>query len=474
MRKPAAHRNDQAREDQTAPGFEAAHRWLLLAIGLGNTLAPLNSTMIAVALPRIQGDLDVSVTQTAWLVTIYLAAMAAGQPIGGRIGDLFGRRRVYLFGLVWFAAASVACAFAPNLLVLVIFRTQQALAGALTFPNGAAIVREVIPPGRRGSAFGIIGMAVATAAAIGPPLGGILVHAFGWQAIFWANVPIIALALALNIRHLPQPRPTDRARPAFDTTGSILFALSLSGLIALPALLRDDRVAPAALALIVTLGLAAAFVRCELRVEHPVVDIRFFARRAFAAACASIALSNSVMYVTLLALPLYMTEIRGDSERVVGLTLMAMSALAAVTGPVGGRMTDTRGRWAPAVAGGVGLLAGAAILAGAIDSGLLPIVIGLTVMGLGVGIQGAPVQTAAVESAPLAQAGSAAGIFSTSRYVGSVIGATLLAIIFATDPGPGDSNRFQMLFVGLTVVAVVGILVNTQVSSPAQHGPPDS
>src|SRR5680860_1133124 len=113
------------------------HRWLLLAIGLGTTLAPLNSTMIAVALPRIQSDLEVTVSQTTWLVTIYLVAMAVGQPIGGRLGDLFGRRQMYLIGLIWFGIASAACAFAPNLSLLVLFRTMQAMAGALTFPTGA-------------------------------------------------------------------------------------------------------------------------------------------------------------------------------------------------------------------------------------------------------------------------------------------------------------------------------------------------
>src|SRR5680860_1359154 len=118
-------------------GFAGTHRWLLLAIGLGTTLAPLNSTMIAVALPRIQSDLEVTVSQTTWLVTIYLVAMAVGQPIGGRLGDLFGRRQMYLIGLIWFGIASAACAFAPNLSLLVLFRTMQAMAGALTFPTGA-------------------------------------------------------------------------------------------------------------------------------------------------------------------------------------------------------------------------------------------------------------------------------------------------------------------------------------------------
>src|SRR4051794_6994015 len=183
----------------TAEPFRlGSERWLLTAIALGAMLAPLNSTMIAVALPEIQHSFGVSVTATSWLVTLYLAAMAAGQPIGGRLGDQLGRRPVYLFGLAWFAIASAGCAFAPNLAVLIIFRTQQALAGALSFPNGTAMVREAIPEARRASAYGMVGLGVGMAAASGPPIGGLLVHYFGWSAIFWANVPVVIAALILG------------------------------------------------------------------------------------------------------------------------------------------------------------------------------------------------------------------------------------------------------------------------------------
>jgi len=448
-----------------AASVVSTHGWLLLAIGLGTTLAPLNSTMIAVALPQIQQDLDVSVAQTSWLVTIYLVAMAVGQPIGGRLGDLCGRRTVYLAGLAWFGLASAACAFAPNIGLLIFFRTQQGLAGALTFPNGAAIVREAIPAGQRGSAYGIVGMATASAAAIGPPLGGVLVFNFGWQAIFWANVPIIGIALALNNRLLARHRSVSQDRPPFDKVGALLFAVSLSALIIIPAMLRSNRIALAALAGVVTLVVGVAFVLWELRSKFPVVDVRLFGRVEFAASCASIALGNFAMYTTLLALPLYMDRLRGDNEQVIGLTLMAMSALAALWGPIGGRISDSRGRWLPAVFGAVTFFAGMCLLTGAVSSDQLwLIVIALAIVGLGLGIQGAPVQTAAVEAVPMAKTGSAAGMFSTSRYIGSVVGTTILAIVFANNPGPGDSGTFVALFAGLSMATFAAIFVNTRVA----------
>jgi EmrB/QacA subfamily drug resistance transporter len=439
-------------------------RMLLLAIAIGTTLAPLNSTMIAVALPDIQRAFDVSVTATASLVTIYLVAMAVGQPIGGRLGDLHGRRRVYLLGLVWFGVASVGCAFAPSLPWLIVFRTQQALAGALSFPTGAALVREAVPLERRGSAFGVVGMATGLAAASGPPLGGALVHAFGWPAIFWANVPVVGTALMLGWRSLPRSKPVG-LRPPFDLVGSGLLTVSLGAVLVIPTLIRLGQPVLAALAGLAGVACAVGFVRWELRTPAPVVDVRLFARSHFAAACASIGLSNLVMYTTLLALPLYLEGVRGFGIQVAGAVLVALSAFAALWGPVGGRWTDKRGRWLPAVAGAVILLAGTVMLTVAVTRPELGfLVAALATMGLGLGMAAAPVQTAAVEAVPARDTGSAAGIYSTARYLGSVTGSTILAIAFVDPPLPGQAERFVVLFAGLSVAALVGILANARVA----------
>jgi EmrB/QacA subfamily drug resistance transporter len=441
-----------------------AERLLLLAVAIGTTLAPLNSTMIAVALPDIQRGFGVSVTATASLVTIYLVAMAVGQPIGGRLGDLYGRRRVYLIGLIWFAVASAGCAFAPSLPWLIVFRTQQALAGALSFPTGAAMVREAVPLERRGSAFGVVGMATGLAAASGPPLGGALVHAFGWPAIFWANVPVVGTALLLGWRRLAR-RTVDGARPPFDLIGSGLLAVSLGVVLVIPTLLRLGQSVLAAIAGLAGVVFAIGFVRWELRTPAPVVDVRLFARSHFAAACASIGLSNLVMYTTLLALPLYLAGARGLGVQVAGAILVALSAFAALWGPVGGRWTDKRGRWLPAVAGAVILLAGTLMLAAAVTRpGLGFLVAALATMGLGLGMSAAPVQTAAVEAVPARETGSAAGIFSTARYLGSVTGSTILAVAFVEPPLPGQADRFVLLFAGLSVAALVGIMANARVA----------
>ena len=479
-------REHAVRADAAAQMAGATGRWLLPAIAIGTTLAPLNSTMIAVALPDIQRAFGVSVTATASLVTLYLAAMAVGQPIGGRLGDLYGRRRVYLLGLIWFAIASAGCAFAPSLPWLLLFRTQQALAGALSFPNGTAIVREAVPEGRRGSAFGVVSLATGLAAASGPPIGGVLVHAFGWSSIFWANVPVVGTALILGWRSLPRSLVRREQRPPFDLPGSALLAASLAAIIVIPTLLKLGHPTLAAIASVAGVALGVGFVRWELQTVAPVVDVKLFRLLPFAAACASIGLSNLVMYTTLLAMPLYLEGVRGYSVQVSGMILVALSAFAALWGPIGGRWTDRRGRWLPAVSGAAVLLAGTLLLTIAVNrSGLELVVVALAMMGLGLGVSGAPVQTAAIEAVTAGKTGSAAGIFSTARYLGSVTGSTVLAVVFVQPPSTGQVGHFIGLFIGLSIAALAGIAVNAHIAerpgvlpgwrvrSPMNPGPDD-
>ena len=176
-------------------------------------LAPLNSTMIAVALPDVMDDFGVGVASAGWLITAYLAAMASLQPVAGKLGDRLGRRRMVLGGLVAFGAMSVGAALAPSLWILLAFRTLQAVAGALIVPNGSALLREAVPEGRRGATFGSLGAAIALAAGLGPPIGGILVEIAGWRAIFYANLAIVIPGLLGSklidprLPHIPLPHP---------------------------------------------------------------------------------------------------------------------------------------------------------------------------------------------------------------------------------------------------------------------------
>ena len=173
-------------------------RGVLATVALGTMLAPLNSTMIAVALPSVIQEFDADVASAGWLVTAYLIAMASLQPVAGKLGDRVGRRPLILGGVACFGLASLAAAWTSSLTALLFFRVLQAVAGAIAVPNGAALLREVIPAERRAGRFGLVGAAIALAAAAGPPLGGLLVGQAGWRAIFLVNVVLVVPAVLIG------------------------------------------------------------------------------------------------------------------------------------------------------------------------------------------------------------------------------------------------------------------------------------
>ena len=431
-----------------------AERAVLVAVALGALLAPLNSTMIAVALPDIVDGFDSSIGTVGWLVTSYLLALAVVQPVAGKLGDRHGRRPFIIGGLTVFGVASLGAALAPSLPFLIGFRVAQAVSGAVVFPNGAGLIRELIPADRRGGAFGIVGGSIALAAGLGPLIGGVLVGVGGWRAIFLVNVPFVAAALAIAWRAVPRS-PGVVPNTAFDWLGATLLAAVLGGS---AALVIESGHAPVALVpgVPLLLVLAAVFIRRELRHPDPVFQPRFFVIRPFAAANAGISSSNLAFYTVLLATPLLLTRHLHWSSLEIGVALALLLAPMVIFSPIGGWLADRYDRRMPAVAGCAGLTAGLVPLAvapGLSVYGLLPC---LLLMGSGVGLSSAGLQASAIEALDPAQAGVAAGLFSTSRYVGSFAGSIALARLL--DHGHGLAG-FHAVFVIALVGAIISVLV---------------
>ena len=435
---------------------------LLLTVALGAVLAPLNSTMIAVALPAITLDLGAGAAATSWLVTGYLISMASLQPVAGRLGDRLGRRRLILGGLLGFGVASLGATLAPNLPMLIVCRVAQAISGAVVLPNGDALLREIIPDERRGSRFGMIGSAIGLAAALGPVVGGLLVSTAGWRAMFAVNLLLVVPALVLAWRHVPRvAASTERiVRPGFDWPGAVMLSTVLVGLGLL--LSRGGGLPP--LMLIVATGgllvLLVGFLRRELRHPEPVVQPRFFTQPAFAAATGAVGLSNLAMYSVLLVLPiLWAREGRPAAE--VGTMLGMMAAAMVVASPVGGRLADRLGRRLPTVLGLTGMMLGALTVGLAVLAGLgavWAVLVGLAILGAGLGLATPGMQASALESVERQSAGAAAGAYSTSRYLGSIVGSALLAGLASTLPsGLGGTGNDGVAAVFAVVVAAAGL-----------------
>jgi MFS family permease len=384
----------------------SGERARLAAIALGAILAPLNSTMIVIALPRLMDDFGESLTAATWLVTTYLVAMAVLQPLAGRLGDRVGRRPLVLAGFVWFGLASAGAAASGSLEVLIAFRVQQAAAAALIFPNAMALLRELGPPERLGSRLGTVSAVVPLSAAAGPPLAGVLLALFDWQALFLVNLPIVALALVLALRTIPR------------------------GVVSAP----------------------------EAREPQAARAPRLLRAPGFAVATGAIALSNLALYMTLLTIPVLLARRGGWTSEEVGLVLATLSLAAFALSPYGGRLADRAGRRLPAASGLALVAVGLVVLAiapGAI--GAVALSFAMLAMGVGMGLSTPALQASAIESVAASASGAASGVAATSRYIGSITGTLLVAGPLA--PAATGTDGFGLIFAVLAAAAGAGLLL---------------
>ncbi len=434
----------------------------LLGVASGSILIPLNSTMLAVALPGIMSDFGVGAGTVSWLVTLYLATVALALPSSGILGDRFGHRRVFLVGVGGFTLTSVIAALAWSFPVLVAARVLQAATGASISANALSLVGRISPTDRRGGSFGLFDMLISTSAALGPFVGGVLVAGFGWRSLFGVAVPLGLVAFLLVSAVVPRGSRRE-ASPPLDLTGLLLLSASVLVLVGAISELRGQNGWQwwGAAAFPVLLGW---FVMHELRAAAPAIDLRLFRLRPFASAVAAVLGATVILHATMILIPILTQTLMGASPAASGTALLAISGLSALIAPLGGRLSDRLGRRAPAVAGCLCMAAGLAALwawAGEVAIWQVGALLGL--VGVGFGLSGPSRQTAAIESVPDGSTGMAAGAYLTSRYVGGVLGASAAGVLLGTAV---TTNAVALGFGGLALVALAIAVVSWGLSGP--------
>jgi EmrB/QacA subfamily drug resistance transporter len=408
-----------------------------VGLGLAALLAPLNSTIIAVALPSIAGEFNASgASVTRWLVTAYLVVTIVAQSPAGKLADRFGYSLVLTLGRAMFGTGALLAAFSPSLPLLGAGRVLMAVGGALTIPTVLAELRNSVPQEKRGRVFGIFGAIMGTAAAAGPFLGGFLTARFGWHSIFFVNVPVVLLSFLLEPLH-KQEQPARRAR--FDVLGSALLAVVV--LLLVLAVERNSAVYT-----IATLAMLAVFIAHELRAGDPVLDVRLFARAPFAAGSSIVALQNLTMYALLFLLPFFL----GDASR-SGRMLLLFTASMVLCSPIGGRLSDAIGPRIVALTGALLATAGAWMFV--TSDQLIP---SLIILGAGIGVSTSPSQAAALGAIEPQQAGVASGALGVMRYVGGVIGSGLVALLAGTAATRSDPRL--LVFPAVCVLSAIAAL----------------
>jgi len=412
--------------------------------------------MIAVALPAVRDEFGVGIVAVSWLVTLYLVAVAVSQPVGGRLGDAIGSLAVLRLGLVGMAVFSVGAAVAPTFPLLVFARSVQGVAAALLIPSATAFLRRSVATGELASVLGMNGAMISAGAALGPVLGGLILALAGWRWLFLVNLPAAAVVW-LMLRPLSPDQGKGLRTFRADPVSLAALVTAFTGLALLGTAIRSGSEAftwAAAALFALGVGWYAAAFRLASR---GIVDLDLFRSFAFARAGAMTALSNLVMYTTLVALPVYLRDEHDLGTGQVGGLLFAMSAVNVLTAPLGGRMANRFGIRTGLVSGsGLLLLSAAGVLALVASGGTYSLAAPLTMVGAGMGLSAAAQQTSGLTAWPLSRAGSAAGTLSFMRYVGSVAGASLLAAVLGGAPGPSD---YEVLLAAMVAVSGVNALL---------------
>ncbi len=443
-------------------------------VALAAMLTPLNSTMLAVGLPAIRSHFDVGVGEMTLLISVYLVAVAAMQPVSGRLGDAFGSIRVMIAGLVLLIAISAVSAFAFNLPMLILMRGLQGAATALVLPNGIAVLRRRTPTERLGTVLGMNGAALSIAAATGPVIGGALLLAGDWRWLFLVNVPLSVVAILFLLRIRPDEGQGRETLHIDVPSLAALVAVFGSGVLIGSATRVDNPAFLIAGGALLPLTMAAYWLRS--RWGSSIIEFRFFGAPNFRSAASSQALTNLVMYSFLVSLPLYLVDLRGVNDQVVSLVLFSLMAAMITLSPIGGALTDRVGRRPLLIGGGVVIAAATVTLMLLFDDPPLAAIIGpLVGVGVGLGISGPARSSAALEAWPRDVAGSVSGTFSMMRYGGAIVGAAVIAALLGADPGEG---AFRLLTIVLAGAAILNVFVSLEIQdrrpapSPGVPDPP--
>lgn len=434
---------------------EREKKIILLVASLSSFLVPYTGSSITVALPAMAAQFHADAVTLGWITSAYIIAAAVLIIPFGRYADIVGRRKVFLWGVLIFTLASLACAFAPTGDVLIACRFLQGIGGAMLFATSLAIVTQVFGPGERGAAIGITIATVYVGLSIGPFLGGVLTDRFGWPAIFLVNVPLGLLTIALTlwgVRH----EWADAAGERFDYYGAILYAALLFALTYGMLLLPD----PFGLAWIAaSLAGAGAFWWWEKRSGSPLIDLSVFSgNRTFVCSNIAAMINYGATFAVGVLLSLYLQYIRGFSAETAGLVLVAQPVVQVICSLIAGRLSDKIEPRIVATAGMAFTSLGLLIFVFLTPTTPLSVIIGsLMILGLGYGTFSPPNTNAIMSSVENQHLGIASGMNATMRYLGQLLSMAIAMFSFAVFIGPATITPavYPALMTSVTVAFVV-------------------
>jgi MFS family permease len=439
---------------------------LVLAVGLGMMLNPLNTSMISLAIARLQEQFALTFADVSWLISTYYLVSAVAQPILGTIADRYGRKRVFMGGLALVAVSSALAPTSPTFPALLAYRAVQALGTSALFPSGMGIVRQEATE-RQARYMSRLSVIMSVSAAVGPSVGGFLLRAGDWPAIFTINFPVILISFVLAWKVIPADAGARSVKDSFDFRGvflfSLLIVLILLFLLSLRSVWGWSGLAAAAV-------LGVRFYRLENRLPRPFVDVRFLRRHPpVCLIYLQFILVNVVSYSIMFGFPSYLQHARHLDPQQAGLIMMAVAGSNVLAAPLAGRWIDRSGPnpalWIAAAATLLGTVLMMTIGEGTADAWTVCV---LALLGFGSGFNNLGLQMSLYVWVPPAETGIASGLFMTSRFLGTIFSSTLLADFFGGEVSTAGLIRLGAVCAGIAaVLAALVLLLRRSGAKPA-------
>ena len=439
-----------------------ARRWLILAtILIGTLVGTFGNSMSNVALPSIMKQYNIGLDVGVWVVTLYILLFSTLMPVFGRLGDMFGYRRMYIMAMSGLTLAMALSAVAPSIGWMILFRAFAGICNAPILPSIMGIIAEVFPPSERGGAMGFWATANATAHGLGPVFSGLLVQYFGWPAVFWFIAGLTSLGVAMIA--LTIPADAKHARGSFDLVGAstltlamILFMFNLTqGL---------SQNYPLLVTVLLWAGVAllfGAFLFSQTRIREPFVDLKLFAQRGYGVVTFVSGAQLFCLFGMQLLLPQFLRNVQGRTFAETGALIAPLALTLALASPGAGRLSDLVGSRLTCLIGmGIVALAGVGLLFWTADTASWLIVLTLVILGFGMGLTQSPTANAVTLVVGKERLGVALGIFNMLRFVSGTLGTTIFGVVLARG-GSATSGlaAFQVNFYLFTVVAALAALL---------------
>ncbi|MDA8432238.1 MAG: MFS transporter [Nitrospiraceae bacterium] len=419
------------------PFFSERPTWkwfILTTVLIGATMSALDVSIVNVAMPTLKNDFNVSMATIEWVAIAYMLTLTIFLPLFGRLADMYGRSKLYTFGFVVFTIGSLFCGMSPNASFMIGARILQAVGAGLLQANSVAIITQAFPATERGKAIGIQGAVQAISMSVGPFVGGLLIAAIGWRAIFYVNIPIGIFGVIAALFILPPQKKSDK-KEKIDFLGAATFASGLAFLVL--AFNMGDKLGWGSKTIIVyfinAVILLSAFVITELNVKHPMIDLSLFKNGTFLIGNLTGMLSYYVLFAVLFLMPFYLERVLNMSVAMTGMLLTPIPLAMAVVAPFSGHISDKYGARIMTTSGmALSAIACAGLMFLGTTVNMAVLLSELIILGVGMGLFTPPNNSAIMSAAPKEKWGVAGGVLNMMRSLGLIFGVDISGLIFSS------------------------------------------